>query len=401
MGPAHVSWIRLRDFHLLTVGLTRYTSDERFQTVHMQFSNNWALQIRDAQLRDAGLYECLVNSDPPLRQVVSLRVVVPKAKILGGPDLHVEAGSALNLTCSISESPEAPAFVFWYHQGRLINFERGGRVSVAKGRNGTALSRLLLPAVDAGDSGNYTCKPANANATWVLVHVLESHRRLACGAERRRRHGAHGGRRASVGGRLLDAPAAAPSVAAAAEAHVRPPLRRQVTSRRPPAATTESTCYQGPSKLPSRALLLGDIESPGSDHLPTYILLGGLSGGTLNREKLGRNGKTHFAHIEGSDRNFYSYNDLISAMTHGEKLQRESISIDAEVLRSRGRLQEDPGGARSTRRLAGKTGSRRCTNRKTRTRACRLTYQEICQARMVVIPFKIRPQRTCLENLGT
>ncbi|XP_077514575.1 basigin-like isoform X1 [Amblyomma americanum] len=174
-----VSWIRLRDFHLLTVGLTRYTSDERFQTVHMQFSNNWALQIRDAQLRDAGLYECLVNSDPPLRQVVSLRVVIPKASILGGPDIHVEAGSALNLTCTISESPEAPAFVFWYHQGRLINFERGGRVSVAKGRNGTALSRLLLPAVDASDSGNYTCKPANANATWVLVHVLESHRRLA------------------------------------------------------------------------------------------------------------------------------------------------------------------------------------------------------------------------------
>ncbi|XP_054933235.2 uncharacterized protein [Dermacentor andersoni] len=174
-----VSWIRLRDFHLLTVGLTRYTSDERFQTVHMQFSNNWALQIRDAQLRDAGLYECLVNSDPPLRQVVSLRVVVPKAHILGGPDLHVEAGSALNLTCSISESPEAPAFVFWYHQSRLINFERGGRVSVAKGPNGTAVSRLLLPAVDAADSGNYTCKPANANATWVLVHVLESHRRLA------------------------------------------------------------------------------------------------------------------------------------------------------------------------------------------------------------------------------
>ncbi|KAL3190602.1 hypothetical protein MRX96_019445 [Rhipicephalus microplus] len=130
-----MSWIRLRDFHLLTVGLTRYTSDERFQTVHMQFSNNWALQIRDAQLRDAGLYECLVNSDPPLRQVVSLRVVTPKRTL--------------------------------------------GRVSVAKGPNGTAVSRLLLPAVEAADSGNYTCKPANANATWVLVHVLESHRRLA------------------------------------------------------------------------------------------------------------------------------------------------------------------------------------------------------------------------------
>lgn len=174
-----VSWIRLRDFHLLTVGLTRYTSDERFSTVHVQYSNSWALQVKDAQLRDAGLYECLLNSDPPVRQVVSLRVVVPKARIVGGPDLHVEAGSALNLTCSISESPEAPAFVFWYHQGRLVNFERGGRVVVAKGRNGSAVSRLLLPAVQAADSGNYTCDPANANATWVLVHVLESHRRLA------------------------------------------------------------------------------------------------------------------------------------------------------------------------------------------------------------------------------
>ncbi|KAM7285145.1 hypothetical protein ISCGN_032107 [Ixodes scapularis] len=174
-----VSWIRLRDFHLLTVGLIRYTWDERFSTVHVQYSNSWALQVRDAQLKDAGLYECLLNSDPPKRQVVALKVVVPKARIVGGPDLHVEAGSALNLTCSISESPEAPAFVFWYHQGRLVNFERGGRVVVAKGRNGSAVSRLLLPAVQAADSGNYTCNPANANATWVLVHVLESHRRLA------------------------------------------------------------------------------------------------------------------------------------------------------------------------------------------------------------------------------
>lgn len=74
-GLAQVSWIRLRDFHLLTVGLTRYTSDERFSTVHVQYSNSWALQVKDAQLRDAGLYECLLNSDPPVRQVVSLRVV--------------------------------------------------------------------------------------------------------------------------------------------------------------------------------------------------------------------------------------------------------------------------------------------------------------------------------------
>ncbi|KAG0426435.1 hypothetical protein HPB47_026454, partial [Ixodes persulcatus] len=156
-------------------------ADGRAGPVHVGRANpkSWVLQLNDAQLRDAGLYKCLLNSDPPVSQVVSLRVVVPKAHIMGGPDLHFEAGYPLNLTCSISESPEAPAFVFWYHQSRLVNFEHGGRVVVAKGRNGSAVSRLPLPAVRAVHSGNCTCDPANANATWVLVHVLESHRRLA------------------------------------------------------------------------------------------------------------------------------------------------------------------------------------------------------------------------------
>ncbi|XP_064474986.1 cell adhesion molecule 4-like isoform X2 [Ornithodoros turicata] len=173
-----VTWIRLRDFHILTVGLATYTSDDRFQTVHMQYTNNWALQIQDSQLKDEGLYECVLNTDPPVRQIVALKVVVPKARIVGAPDLHVEAGSALNLTCTISESPEPPSFVFWYHEDRMVNFNQN-RITVAKAGNDSAVSRFLIPSVGIHDSGNYTCKPSNANATSILVHVLESHRRLA------------------------------------------------------------------------------------------------------------------------------------------------------------------------------------------------------------------------------
>lgn len=33
-----VSWIRRKDYHLLTVGLTSYTVDERYQPVHYQNS---------------------------------------------------------------------------------------------------------------------------------------------------------------------------------------------------------------------------------------------------------------------------------------------------------------------------------------------------------------------------
>jgi glycine cleavage system H lipoate-binding protein len=33
-----VSWIRRKDYHLLTVGLTTYTGDERYQAIHAQHS---------------------------------------------------------------------------------------------------------------------------------------------------------------------------------------------------------------------------------------------------------------------------------------------------------------------------------------------------------------------------
>lgn len=47
------------------------------------------------------------------------RVAVPSARILGGPDLHVDIGSTINLTCLIQFSPEPPAYIFWYHEDEV------------------------------------------------------------------------------------------------------------------------------------------------------------------------------------------------------------------------------------------------------------------------------------------
>lgn len=46
-------------------------------------------------------------------------VAVPSARILGGPDLHVDMGSTINLTCLIQFSPEPPAYIFWYHEDEV------------------------------------------------------------------------------------------------------------------------------------------------------------------------------------------------------------------------------------------------------------------------------------------
>lgn len=44
---------------------------------------------------------------------------VPTAYIIGGPDLHVDKGSTINLTCSVRYSIEPPAYIFWFHHDEV------------------------------------------------------------------------------------------------------------------------------------------------------------------------------------------------------------------------------------------------------------------------------------------
>jgi len=70
-----VSWMRKRDLHILTAGVLTYTSDQRFQVIHPDNSDNWTLLIKFAQPRDAGIYECQVNTEPKMSLAFQLNVV--------------------------------------------------------------------------------------------------------------------------------------------------------------------------------------------------------------------------------------------------------------------------------------------------------------------------------------
>lgn len=70
-----VSWIRHRDIHILTVGTYTYTTDQRFQTAFHRDFNEWTLQIKWAQKRDAGMYECQISTIPIKSFSVRLNVV--------------------------------------------------------------------------------------------------------------------------------------------------------------------------------------------------------------------------------------------------------------------------------------------------------------------------------------
>ena len=63
-----VSWIRMRDWHILSTGPNTYTQDERFTVRHTPGTNDWTLAIKFVQQRDQGQYVCQGNRNHCARQ---------------------------------------------------------------------------------------------------------------------------------------------------------------------------------------------------------------------------------------------------------------------------------------------------------------------------------------------
>ena len=69
-----VSWIRKADLHVLTSDVLTFTGDQRFSAHHPVDTDAWTLQIKYTQLRDAGEYQCQVNTEPKISFSVFLQV---------------------------------------------------------------------------------------------------------------------------------------------------------------------------------------------------------------------------------------------------------------------------------------------------------------------------------------
>ncbi|XP_034098997.1 protein CEPU-1 [Drosophila nasuta] len=173
LGNKTVSWIRHRDLHLLTVAESTYTSDQRFTSIYNKQTGDWSLQIKFPQLRDSGVYECQVSTTPPVGYTMIFSVVEPITSIPGGPELYIDLGSTVNLTCIVKHLPDPPLMVHWTHNNQEINYDspRGG-VSVITEKGDITTSYLLIQRAQISDSGRYSCMPSNANAKSVNVHIL-------------------------------------------------------------------------------------------------------------------------------------------------------------------------------------------------------------------------------------
>ncbi|XP_050296488.1 zwei Ig domain protein zig-8-like [Anthonomus grandis grandis] len=171
-----VSWIRQRDLHILTVGIHSYTTDERFQVIrHPEPLSNWTLQIRFPQLRDSGMYECQVNTQPKMSVLYKLDVVEARAKILGPQELLAKEGSSVTLTCETMQGPHELNTVFWYQNDKLIDVAEGDtskRISFQNSWTNTLVSRLRIKKLNSTDSGKYSCAPTAAQPADISLFVI-------------------------------------------------------------------------------------------------------------------------------------------------------------------------------------------------------------------------------------
>jgi len=175
VGNRTVSWMRHKDLHLLTAGRYTYTSDERFRAIHKVLSEDYLLQINPVQKSDSGAYECQISTTPVMSHIIHLAVTEPFTEIVGAPDIYVDEGATMNLTCIVKDCPEPPQHIFWYHNQREISYDspRGG-VSQITEKGTTTSSFLLVQQTKLSDSGSYSCHPSVGNFAETNVHVIRS-----------------------------------------------------------------------------------------------------------------------------------------------------------------------------------------------------------------------------------
>lgn len=149
-----VSWFQIF-FSSLVILLPYFFSSLRYVVAFYRWSDRWT---------------CFFPKKITWKhsKVYFLPIAVSRAKILGNSEIFVKSGSDINLTCVAVHSPAPPSFIYWYKEGRVINYSQRGGISVLTERK-TRTSKLVISKAMSSDSGNYTCIPSSSGK-FCLIH---------------------------------------------------------------------------------------------------------------------------------------------------------------------------------------------------------------------------------------
>lgn len=99
----------------------RYTKHKK------HYTNNTSALYSDRTISNLNIEEigkcCCSNVSYINYKPINLMFTEPSTEIIGAPDLYIESGSTINLTCVILNSPEPPAYIFWNHNDAVSFFK--------------------------------------------------------------------------------------------------------------------------------------------------------------------------------------------------------------------------------------------------------------------------------------
>ncbi|EDV91187.1 GH15510 [Drosophila grimshawi] len=169
-----ISWLRMRDGHILTVDQTTFIADQRFQSVFSPNPERWSLQIKYVQLKDEGTYECQVSTEPKASAIVHLRIVEPKTELIGESTRHVKAGSQVKLRCIISQALEPPLFINWFYNQKQIYLHnrRGWRTEIERIDLPTEVP--TTPAATSTSTSSMRAEKLNDIAAITRSYILDA-----------------------------------------------------------------------------------------------------------------------------------------------------------------------------------------------------------------------------------
>merc|ERR1719229_2019615 len=217
-----VTWMRVADVTVLSVGALTFSSDPRFSVLHVPRprirADDWTLVITATEARDAGTYECSVNTLPKISHTVSLAVKEmamadsphqeprvlskqmrsidenqknlleadigtgpgPVSSISGPKVQYVSAGSTVGLECRIQGLPSPPLSLYWKRDSKVLTAKERPGISLESEKvPGVSTARLFLSHVSHKDSATYSCVSDLAPPATVQLVVTEDHMRSA------------------------------------------------------------------------------------------------------------------------------------------------------------------------------------------------------------------------------
>ncbi|XP_066958474.1 neurotrimin-like isoform X1 [Macrobrachium rosenbergii] len=179
MYGTRVSWIRNKDIMLLALADQVIAKDPRIFVTHSghpdskespRHSQVWFLHIKDVTPDDEGDYQCQTSTHPHVSFLTFLKIQKAYSIVQGPKERVVAAGSDLQLVCIFKNFTAPPAYVFWYQDEKMVNYDSSRGIFVSSG--GRDHSILKVQTASEEHQGNYTCAPANIAPSSVLVHVI-------------------------------------------------------------------------------------------------------------------------------------------------------------------------------------------------------------------------------------